>query len=92
VPNNRNRTGRAKRRQRYDGPNFIQLYRYQLDCPAYVSLSPYARAALIEVIRGYDGSNNGKIVLSVRTLADRLGCNKDTACHALQELVAKGLH
>jgi hypothetical protein len=90
VPSNRNRTGRAKRRRRYDGPNFIQLYRYLLDCSAYVSLSPHARAALIEVNRGYDGSNNGKIVLSVRTLADRLDCNKDTACRALQELVAKG--
>jgi hypothetical protein len=90
MPNNRNRTGRAKRRRRHDGPNFIQLYRYVLDCTAYVSLSPWARAALIEVIRGYNGSNNGKIVLSVRTLADRLACNKDTACRALRELVAKG--
>ena len=90
MPNNQNRTRRANRRRRHDGPNFIQLYRYLLDCPAYVSLSPCARAALIEVIRGYNGSNNGKIVLSVRTLADRLACNKDTACHALQELVDKG--
>jgi hypothetical protein len=90
MPNNRNRTGRAKRRRRDEGPPFIQLYRYLLECPAYVSLSPYARAALIEVDRGYNGSNNGKIVLSVRTLAHRLGCSKDTACRALQELVHKG--
>jgi hypothetical protein len=61
-----------------------------LDCPAYVSLSPWARAALIEVNRGYNGSNNGKIVLSVRHLARRLACNKDTACDALQELVDRG--
>ena len=90
MPNNQDRTGRAKRRRRHDGPNFIQLYRYMLDCPAYVSLSPWARAALIEVIRGYNGSNNGKIILSVRTLADRLGCHRDTACDALQELIDKG--
>jgi len=90
MPNNQNRTGRAKRRRRYDGPVFIQLFRYMLNCPAYVSLSPWARAALIEVIRGYDGSNNGRIVLSVRALADRLACNKDTADHALQELTNKG--
>jgi len=88
--NNQNRTGRAKRRRRYDGPSFIQLYRYMLDCPGYMSLSVWARAALIEVNRGYNGSNNGKIVLSVRDLARRLGCNKDTACYALQELVDKG--
>jgi len=90
MPNNQNRTGRARRRRRHDGPNFIQLYRYVLDCAAYVSLSASARAALIEVIRGYNGSNNGNIVLSVRTLAKRLACNKETACHALQELTDKG--
>ena len=90
MPNNQNRTGRAKRRRRYDGPKFIQLFRYMLDCPAFVSLSPYGRAGLIEVIRGYNGSNNGKIILSVRDLARRLGCHRDTACGALQELVDRG--
>jgi hypothetical protein len=90
MPNKQNRIGRARRRQRYNGPNFIQLFRYMLDCPAYVSLSPYGRAGLIEVIRGYNGSNNGKIILSVRDLARRLGCHRDTACGALQELVDKG--
>jgi hypothetical protein len=90
MPNNQSRTGRAKRRRRYDGPKFIQLFRYMLDCPAYVSLSVWARAALIEVIRGYNGSNNGKIVLSVRDVAARLGCHRDTACGALHELIDKG--
>jgi hypothetical protein len=60
-----------------------------LDCPAYVALSLPARAGLIEVKRLYNGSNNGKIVLSVRDLAKRLGCNKETACHVLQELTDK---
>jgi hypothetical protein len=90
MPNKQNRTGRAKRRRHHDGPSFIQLYRYLLDCPAYVSLSARARAALIEVERGYNGSNNGNIVLSVRDLAGRLGCHRDTECHALQELIDKG--
>jgi len=90
MPNNQNRTGRAKRRRRHDGPNFIQLFRYMLDCPAYVSLSPSARAAFVEVKRGYNGSNNGRIVLSARQLADRLGCHRNTAWRALQELIDKG--
>jgi hypothetical protein len=90
MPNNRDRTGRAKRRRRHDGPNFIQLFRYMLDCPAYVSLSSLARAALIEVKRGYNGSNNGRIVLSARQLAGRLGCHHSTANRALQELTDKG--
>jgi hypothetical protein len=45
---------------------------------------------LIEVKRGYNGSNNGRIVLSARQLADRLGCHHSTANRALQELTDKG--
>jgi DNA-binding transcriptional regulator YhcF (GntR family) len=91
MPNNQNRTGRAKQRRRHhDGPPFIQLYRYMLNCPAYESLSPWARAALVEVQRGYNGSNNGRIILSVRDVAKRLGCHRDTAGRALQELIDKG--
>lgn len=88
MPNKQNKRGRAKRRR--DGPNFIQLYRYLLDSPAYVSLSLAARAALIEVERGYDGSNNGRIVLSERVLAKRMNCCRNTVRYALRELVEKG--
>jgi DNA-binding transcriptional MocR family regulator len=45
---------------------------------------------LVEIVRGYNGSNNGRITLSVRDLATRLGCHRDTASHALQELIDKG--
>ncbi len=82
--------GRAKQRRRNRGPNFIQLYRYVLDSPAYVSLSANARSALIEINRGYNGANNGNIVLSVRGVAERMGCHIETASRALQELVQKG--
>ena len=89
MPNNQDKRGRAKRRR--NGQPFIQLFRYMLDCPAYVSLSGAARAALIEVTRGFNGSNNGRIVLSVRELAKRMTCcHRDTAARALQELVDKG--
>jgi DNA-binding transcriptional regulator YhcF (GntR family) len=80
----------AKARRRGKGPNYIQLFRYVMDCPAYVSLSAKARAALIEVTRGYNGSNNGMIVLSVRQLAERMACDPYTAALALRELVEKG--
>ena len=63
MPNKQNKRGRAK--YHHSGPNFVQLFRYMLDCPAYVSLSLAARAALVEVKRGYNGSNNGRVVLSV---------------------------
>ena len=80
----------AKARRRGKGPNYIQLFRYVLDCPAYGSLSAKARVALIEVIRGYNGSNNGMLVLSVRQLAERMSCAINTAASALQELIDKG--
>jgi DNA-binding transcriptional regulator YhcF (GntR family) len=86
---NKHRTRRAKR-HRYDGPNFVQLFHYMLRCPAYVSLSAWARAALIEVHLGFNGGNNGKIILSVRAVAKRIGCHRDTAGRALQELIDKG--
>lgn len=81
---------RHQKRHHSNGPHFIQLFRYMLDSPAYVSLSASARSALVEVTRGYNGANNGKIVLSVRDLAKRMSCTKDTAWRALQELVDKG--
>jgi hypothetical protein len=65
----------AKARRRGKSPNYIQLFRYVMDCPAYVSLSAKARSALIEVTRGYNGSNNGMIVLSAWQLAERMCCD-----------------
>jgi DNA-binding IclR family transcriptional regulator len=83
--------GRAKQRRRsHGGPKFIQLFRYVLDSPAYISLSAFARSALIEVNHAHNGSNNGRIILSVRKVAERMGCANNTAMRALQELVDKG--
>jgi DNA-binding MarR family transcriptional regulator len=88
---NKLRPKSSKRSRRsYRGPNFVQLFRYVLDSKAYISLSANARSALIEVNRGYNGVNNGAIVLSVRSIAERMGCHIETASCALQELVKKG--
>jgi hypothetical protein len=81
---------RARRSRSHDGPNFIQLFRYVLDSAAYVSLSSSARSALVEVARAYNGSNNGKIVLSERQLAERMNCDQKTVRKALRELIEKG--
>jgi Helix-turn-helix domain len=85
-----NKIARRARRTHHKGPRYIQLFQYVLESPAYISLSSNARAALVDVIRGYNGSNNGKIILSVRQLAERMGCAINTAMRALQELVDKG--
>jgi hypothetical protein len=89
MANKENKKRRARRH--HDGPKFIQLFRYVLDSAAYASLSVWARAALVEVNRGYNGSNNGRIVLSVREIANRMNRHRDTAARSLQDLVSRGL-
>ena len=70
--------------------SFIGLERYLLNSPAWRDLSSTARSAYIEVAAGYDGSNNGRIIVSTQLLGERMGCNKSTAARALQELAEHG--
>jgi hypothetical protein len=69
---------------------FTQLHNYVLDSPAWRSLSLPARCALIEILRVYNGTNNGQLGMAVRYLAERLRCGKTTASRALEELEQKG--
>ncbi len=79
-------------RQRHfgTGPRFVQLWYWELDCPAYRHLSVYGRALLIEFRIKHNGSNNGTIAMSVRDAAKLINCSKDRADQALKELVEKG--
>ncbi len=61
-----------------------------LASPAWKSLSPPARCAYIEICNLYNGSNNGRIALSARTLADLLSVSRATAGRALLELENRG--
>ncbi len=54
-------------------PPFVQLPWWIVDCSAYRALKPVARALLIELIRRYNGHNNGHIGLGEREAADALG-------------------
>jgi Homeodomain-like domain len=85
MPKGHNRTGRS----RTDG-RFTSIPEIVLASPSYVHTSPVARAALIEIARLFNGSNNGRLGLSVRQAADRLGCSKDTANRAIRELQEHG--
>jgi hypothetical protein len=49
----------------------ILLAGYRWDSPAYLSLSCAARVVLIEAARADDGTNNGRIGLSVRRASQR---------------------
>lgn len=80
-----NRKGRNK----YDARH-VRLYDYMLNSEAYLSLSCQARAVLVEVVRTYDGTNNGRLALSVRTAAQRGRIAQGTAARAFRELQERG--
>jgi hypothetical protein len=76
-------------RSRYDAKH-VRLYDYMTACEAYLSLCCQARAVLIESVRLYDGTNNGRIGLSVRTAAQRCRIAQGTASRAFRELTDRG--
>lgn len=80
-----NSKGRTKRYEKH-----VRLYRHLLESAAYKSLSCYGRAALIELMYRHDGTNNGRVPLSVRETASKLGIADKTAQKALQEVCEKG--
>ncbi len=76
--------------KRSNAPRFVQLYHWEMDCPAYRALSCYGRALLLELRKRYDSTNNGKITMAVREAAALLGCHRNTAAKLFQELANKG--
>lgn len=70
--------------------NFIALPHYVFDCSAYREMKPGPRALLDELIRRYNGSNNGQIGLGHREAAKCLNVNKDTVGGYFEELEKRG--
>jgi hypothetical protein len=85
VAKRHNKTGRSTHDAKH-----VRLYDYLLTSDAYLSLSCPARALLIEIARVYDGTNNGRLALSVRSASQRCGIAKDTATRAFRELSERG--
>jgi hypothetical protein len=83
------KTKRRRLNKRLDAPH-VRLYRWLLESPAYLSLSCPARAVLVEIGRVYDGMNNGRLGMSVRTLSNRCRIARGTAARALVELQDRG--
>jgi hypothetical protein len=61
-----------------------------LNSDAWLSLTPAARTVYIELHASYNGTNNGRLGLSVRRAAKRGRIAKDTAAHAFEELAERG--
>lgn len=66
------------------------LESYILESPAWVGLSPPARAAVLELLRLYNGRNNGRIALSALGLSRRMPVSRATAARLLEELTERG--
>lgn len=78
---------RAKHRKIFDA--HVRLYRYELDSPAYRTLSTDARALLIEFRALYSGGAN-EVFLSVRQMMERTGMGQRRAQSARDELIERG--
>jgi hypothetical protein len=86
----RNRKADKRGRSRGSMGSFVAVERYIMQTPAWRSLKPVDRAAYLELAYCYDGSNNGSIQMSARTMGERLGMDKATASRAIKELEAHG--
>jgi hypothetical protein len=89
--------GKRKRGRRVDAKGrsigdarHVRLYRWELESPAYRSLSVGARALLVELKSLYNGDNNGALFLSVRRAAARMNCSKTFAAKMFAELQDRG--
>jgi hypothetical protein len=80
------RRGRSKR-----APPFAMLPHHLMDSAAWLGLSPGARAAVLEILRRFNGSNNGMIAAPVDLLAARLGARRQTVAKWLREAEAAGM-
>ena len=86
--------GQPQKNQRHKtGGHFAALPRELMETPAWRGLSVYAQALypwLKLEWRGAKANNNGKISLSVRQAAERMGVGINTAARAFHDLQAKG--
>lgn len=84
--------GRDKRNEAR-AEHFTKLVRNTMETEAWRALSPTAQALYPWIKlewRGSQSNNNGKIKLSVRQAAERLGIGINTASRAFHDLQAKG--
>jgi hypothetical protein len=73
--------GRSKRDAKH-----VRLYWWIMDSSAWRHLSCYSRALLVETMYRFDGSNNGRVIMSVREAAALLNADPKTAHKALRQL------
>ncbi|WP_424992414.1 helix-turn-helix domain-containing protein [Oceaniradius stylonematis] len=84
--------GRDKRNEK-QAEHWTKMIRHTMETAAWRALSPTAQALIVWLKlewRGPQANNNGRIRLSVRQAAERMGVGINTAARAFHELQAKG--
>ena len=78
-----------KHRKRGAG-RFVQLSEYLQSTAAWADLKPGPRALYIAIKRRYNGTNNGRIILSHREAADALNVHRNTVGPYFADLIEHG--
>lgn len=68
---------------------FVRLEFYLLKSPAWLTMSPAAKALYIEINQRYNGINNGTISYAVREAAE-IGLTRSRAARGFDELRDRG--
>lgn len=80
-----------KRSRKTPGEAHVRLYRHELECPAYRTLSPGARVLLIELRSLFDVTRgDNRVFCGIRRMMERCNLTQRAATRARDELVAKG--
>jgi hypothetical protein len=78
------------KRQKKGVGRFVQLPEWVQASEAWATLKPAPRALYIELKRRYNGSNNGRIILSHRDAAKALGVHRNTVGPWFEALEERG--
>ncbi len=77
--------------KKFQKGTFMTVPHYIWDCDAMRECDTVARVIFLEILRRFNGYNNGKISLSVREAADIANVSKNTANIKFHKLVQVGL-
>jgi hypothetical protein len=80
----------GRKDKRGNAASFLKLDNWVFEHPSYRSLSLEARSLMWELIRVYNGHNNGRLFLSHRLAAERLGRHRNSIGKYYSELERAG--
>jgi len=79
--------GKGRPGRRGGSPPFVRLFHSLLDCPRYIDLSHTAKTLLVDVVRLFNGKNNGDLAVTPKVMKARGWNSNSTLRRALGELL-----